>query len=43
MADGTIEIIRGKARRRCWGVPEKLRIVAETQEPGATVRAVGTA
>lgn len=40
MADGTIEIIDGKARRRRWSMAEKLRIVAQTQEPGATVRAV---
>jgi transposase len=40
MADGTIEIIDGKARRRRWSLTEKLRIVAETEEPGATVRAV---
>lgn len=40
MADGTIEIIDVKARRRRWSVTEKLRIVAETHEPGATVRAV---
>ena len=40
MADGTIEIIDGKARRRRWGMTEKLRVVAESREPGATVRAV---
>jgi transposase len=40
MADGTIEIIDAKARRRRWSLTEKLRIVAETEEPGATVRAV---
>lgn len=40
MADGTIEIIDGKARRRRWSAAEKQRIVAETYERGTTVRAV---
>ena len=40
MADGTIEIIDGRARRRRWSAAEKLRIVAETHEPGTTIRAV---
>ncbi len=40
MVDGRIEIIDGKARRRRWSASEKLRIVAETHERGATVRAV---
>jgi transposase len=40
MPDNTIEIINGREGPRRWGVEEKLRIVAETQEPGATVRAV---
>lgn len=40
MADGTIEIIDGKARRQRWSPAEKLRIVAETHEPSATIRAV---
>ena len=35
--DGTIEIITGRERRRRWSASEKLRIVAETYEPGATV------
>jgi transposase len=35
--DGTIEIITGRERRRRWGVAEKLRIVAESQESGARV------
>ena len=30
-----VEIIIGKERRRRWSVEEKLRIVAETEEPGA--------
>jgi len=40
MADGTIEIITGKERRRWWSTEAKLRIVAESREPGACVRAV---
>jgi transposase len=37
MADGTIEIITGRERRRRWGLEEKLRIVAEAEEPGARI------
>ena len=40
MAGGTIEIITGKERRRRWSAEEKLRIVAESQEPGGSVTAV---
>jgi transposase len=40
MPDSTIEIINGREGRRRWGVEEKLRIVAETHEPGTTVGAV---
>ena len=40
MPNSTIEIIDGKERRRRWGLTEKLRIVAESHEPGATVRSV---
>jgi transposase len=40
MPDSTIEIINGREGRRRWGVEEKLRIVAETHEAGATVGAV---
>ncbi len=40
MSQGTIEIIGGRERRRRWSVEEKLRIVAETQERGACIRAV---
>jgi transposase len=32
-----IEIITGRERRRRWSVAEKLRIVAESREPGARV------
>ena len=35
MADGRIEIITGRERRRRWSVAEKLRIVAESEAPGA--------
>ncbi len=40
MSHGTIEIISARERRRRWGVDEKLRIVAESHEAGATVGAV---
>ena len=40
MLNGAIEIIGRRERRRRWGLEEKLRIVAETQEPGACVREV---
>ena len=40
MSNGEVEIISGKERRRRWSLEEKLRIVAESQEPGASVRAV---
>ena len=40
MSNGVVEIIGVRERRRRWGREEKLRIVAETQEPGACVRAV---
>ncbi len=40
MPDSTIEIINGREGRRRWGAEEKLRIVAETHERGATVGAV---
>jgi transposase len=38
--DGVVEIITGRERRRRWSTAEKLRLVAETQEAGATMRAV---
>ena len=34
---GVAEVIVGRQRRRCWTVEEKLRIVAETDEPGARI------
>jgi transposase len=40
MSQGTVEIIGGRERRRRWSVEQKLRIVGETHEPGACVRAV---
>src|SRR5437868_490947 len=38
--DGVVEIITGRERRRRWTIEDKLRIVAETHEPGVRVRAV---
>ncbi len=35
--DGVVEIITGRERRRVWSTPDKLRIVAQTHEPGARV------
>jgi transposase len=40
MSQATVEIIGGRERRRRWSVEDKLRIVGETHEPGACVRAV---
>jgi transposase len=40
MPDGTVEIVTGKERRRRWSVEEKLRIVAETEEPGSRIAEV---
>jgi transposase len=40
MRDGAVEIITGKERRRRWSVEEKLRIVAEAEEPGARITEV---
>ena len=37
MASQAVEVITGRERRRRWSVEEKLRIVAETQEPGARI------
>jgi len=38
--DGVMEIITGREGRRRWSIADKLRIVAETQEPGIAIRAV---
>lgn len=38
--DGMVEIITGRERRRRWSIEDKLRLVAETREPGARVRSV---
>lgn len=38
--DGAVEIITGQERRRRWSTEDKLRIVAETREPGAQIKAV---
>ena len=40
MSNGPIEILGARERRRRWSVEEKLRIVAETEEPGGSLRAV---
>ncbi len=40
MGGDTVEIITGRERRRRWRLEEKLRIVAETEEPGARVTEV---
>ena len=40
MSSTKIEIIDGRERRRRWGLDEKLRIVAESDEPGTCVREV---
>jgi transposase len=37
MAERVIEVITGRERRRKWSIDEKLRIVGETFEPGASV------
>ncbi len=38
--DDVVEIITGRERRRRWSTEEKLRLVAETQEPDTRVRTV---
>jgi transposase len=38
--DGAVEIITGRERRRRWSIEQKLRVVAETHEPGARISAV---
>ena len=38
--DGMVEIITGRERRRRWSLQDKARLVAETNEPGALIRAV---
>jgi transposase len=38
--DGVVEIITGRERRRRWSVEQKLKVVGETQEPGARVSQV---
>jgi transposase len=40
MSGSRIEILNGRERRRRWSADEKLRIVAESREPGASVTAV---
>ena len=41
MPHGQIEILGARERRRRWSIEQKLRIVAETEEPGASVSVVG--
>lgn len=38
--DGVVEIITGRERRRRWNAEAKRRIVEESMEPGAVMRAV---
>ena len=38
--DGVMEIITGRERRRRWSMQDKVRLVAETNEPGVLIRAV---
>jgi transposase len=38
--DGVVEIITGRERRRRWSTEEKRRIVEESMEAGAAMRAV---
>jgi transposase len=40
MSESKVEVIVGRERRRRWSLQEKLRIVAESEEPGASVRTV---
>jgi transposase-like protein len=40
MGVGRMEIITGVERRRRWSAAEKLRIVAETEQPGAGIAEV---
>jgi len=40
MPHGQIEILGARERRRRWSIEQKLRIVAETEERGASVSAV---
>jgi transposase len=37
MTEQVVEVITGRERRRRWSIEEKLRIVGETFEPGASV------
>ena len=38
--DDVVEIITGRERRRRWSLQDKMRIVAESNEPGSIIRAV---
>lgn len=37
MSEGIVEVLVGRQRRRRWTVEEKVRIVAESNEPGARI------
>jgi transposase len=41
MLDGKVQIVSGRERRRRWSIDEKLRLVAETYEPGACAPGCG--
>ncbi len=38
--DGVVEIITSRERRRRWSLQDKVRLVAEINEPGAMIRSV---
>ena len=38
--DGVVESITGQERRQRWSLQDKMRIVAESNEPGSMIRAV---
>lgn len=40
MRNGPVEIITGTERQRRWSIDEKLRILAEAEEPGARISEV---
>ena len=42
MTEQVVEVITGRERRRRWSIEEKLRIVGETFEPGASVGQIAT-
>ena len=38
--DGSVEVITGRERQWRWSLQDKVRVVAETNEPGSMIRAV---